>query len=1219
MNNTNPSGPNSAPRRSTRRDVLWIASVALVYFATQILAFRFPGSFGLIAAIWPAAGIALASLLLSPRRLWPALLGCLFVAGLAANLTTDRPYLASVGFMIANICETFASAWLIRRWCGDQILFARVQEVVALTAVVCLVNGATALIGAGAAALVIDAQFWRFYRTWWIADGLGLLLVTPLIVLWAASWRTLAGRWSWRWVENTFLFGLGCMTAWLVFGVMKPGGSFEVGPYLLFVVVIWAAFRSGPQGTATFLCACSVIVIACTVAGLGSFPLGGADAPHRLITVQVFLGVMGLCGMLLAAVIAEHQQEHVALLESEERLRLSTELAGVAVWEYNFVTNSMSRSRNHDRLYGLEWQADWDLNTFTSATHPDDRARSNEIIQESAAAGGPDAYEFDFRVIHPDQSIHWLMVSGRVAERNEAGQGTLVRGCLIDITERKHADAQLLQAEDRFRSIFENATEGIFQTTPQGTLLTANTAMARILGYDSPEALLRDGSGMSGQVGVSPQNREEFKRRIEAAGIVSNFEYEIVRRDGSRIWVSENARVVRDAHGETVCYEGSLEDITQRRETSEALRQSLVRAERARQAMLSTLEDHRMAEAARERLLHILESSLNEIYVFDAESMHFEYVNRGALKNLGYTLDALKAMTPVDLKPEFTETSFREAIAPLLSHKEERLIFNTVHRRADGSLYPVEVHLQLVALPGRRVFLAVIQDITERRQAQDTQARLMMAVEHTAETIVITDERGVILYGNPALEKTSGYTLEEVIGRNPSILKSGKHDAEFYRRMWDVLSAGQVWSGFITNKRKDGTLFEEDVTISPVRDAAGRIINYVAVKRDVTEQKKLEAQVLRTQRLESIGTLAGGVAHDLNNMLAPIMMAGEMLRMEFPGTATSYLEMIQASAQRGADMVRQLLTFARGAEGERVLLQPVRLIKDLENMMKGSFPKNIQRVINWDPELPSMLGDPTQLHQVLLNLCVNARDAMPNGGTLTLEAQFMRVDATFTRFAPDARPGEYVRFRVRDTGTGIPPEILERIFDPFFSTKGPEKGTGLGLSTVVGIVKGHGGFLQVYSELGRGATFSVFLPIDQLDGQTEIATQSPKEILGHGETILFVDDEVAVRETARAVLQRLNFKPLTATDGADGLMQATQNRRELKAIITDLHMPHMDGLAFVLALRRDFPDIPVMVASGRLENDVAEKFRSLGVTNRLDKPFTEIHLAEALKKLLATK
>ncbi len=507
---------------------------------------------------------------------------------------------------------------------------------------------------------------------------------------------------------------------------------------------------------------------------------------------------------------------------------------------------------------------------------------------------------------------------------------------------------------------------------------------------------------------------------------------------------------------------------------------------------------------------------------------------------------------------------------------------------------------------------ALRSEMAERKQAEESCARLAMAVEHAAESIMITDEHGVILYVNPAFEKTTRYTREEAIGQNPRLLRSGKHDAEFYRRMWAALTAGQIWHGGLINKRKDGTLYEEEANISPVRSAAGKIVNYVAVKRDVTEQKKLEAQARRTQRLESIGTLAGGVAHDLNNALAPIMLASEMLRLEFPDTAASYLELIQSSAQRGADMVKQLLTFAKGTEGELLLLQPQHLLKEMEKLIENTFLKGIELRTHYPKDLWTILGDATQLHQVLLNLCVNARDAMPGGGTLTLEAENQELAAAYAGTVPEAKPGRYVLWRVTDTGTGIPPEILDRIFDPFFTTKGPDKGTGLGLCTTLGIVKGHGGFIRVYSTPGQGSTFAVYLPAYGA-GDTALLTKTDTGFRGHGETILVVDDDDAVRTVLRAVLTKFNFKVLTADDGADALIQVAEHPTELRAVITDLHMPHMDGLSFVRVLKGRLPRAGIIAAGGRMEEQEENEFKQLGVHAVIQKPFTQEKLVEALK------
>ena len=453
---------------------------------------------------------------------------------------------------------------------------------------------------------------------------------------------------------------------------------------------------------------------------------------------------------------------------------------------------------------------------------------------------------------------------------------------------------------------------------------------------------------------------------------------------------------------------------------------------------------------------------------------------------------------------------------------------------------------------------------------------------------------------------------EHVQERFPQAAFLRDHNATAYCGVPSVDAQGRVVAVTALMDTKPREFTEEDREI--LRVIGQRVAMEMERSQSRTERRNLERQMLRTQRLDSIGTLAAGVAHDLNNALAPILMGVELLRIQYPGES-KIVDMFETSARRGADMVRQLVTFAKGADGDRVSLQLTRLIREMENLMKGSFPKNIELAVRYDPKLPTVSGDATQLHQVLLNLCVNARDAMPHGGKLVLEAQRVEVDAAFATSAPDARPGEYVVLRVTDNGMGIEPEILDRIFDPFFSTKGTEKGTGLGLSTCIGIVKGHGGFIRVYSQPGKGSVFTVYLPTDHVSAGQKPASKKTAEFRGQGETILFVDDEPAVREVARAVLRRLNFKPLTATDGADGLIQAAQHRMELRAVITDLHMPHMDGLAFARTLRRMLPDIPVVVVSGRMEDAIASEFKTLGVTARLDKPFTEAQLAEVLKNL----
>jgi PAS domain S-box-containing protein len=407
---------------------------------------------------------------------------------------------------------------------------------------------------------------------------------------------------------------------------------------------------------------------------------------------------------------------------------------------------------------------------------------------------------------------------------------------------------------------------------------------------------------------------------------------------------------------------------------------------------------------------------------------------------------------------------------------------------------------------------------------------------------------------------------------------------------------------------------------------ARRPVRTIGATQDITDRKKLDAeqwqverQANRAQRLESIGTLAGGIAHDLNNALTPILMMLDFLKEQYPAESEA-LETVERSANHAAEMVRHLLSFAKGNEGRRLLLQPRLLIKEMEKIVKGTFPKNIRIQLRCPKEVPSIVGDATQLHQVLLNLCVNARDAMPDGGVLTLETTSAEPSELAGVAEAQATPQRrFVVLRVSDTGSGIAPDMLERIFDPFFTTKGPENGTGLGLFTAAGIAKGHDGFIRVASEPQRGSSFAVFLPVAAGADNSEPERESASAFSGNRELILYVDDESEVRTAARTVLRRLHFTPLIAKDAMGGLLQAMQHRKELRAVITDLHMPQMDGLSFVRALRRALPDIPVIVASGRLDGAPSKELKRLDITVVLDKPFTQAMLANALRTVLSPK
>jgi signal transduction histidine kinase len=386
------------------------------------------------------------------------------------------------------------------------------------------------------------------------------------------------------------------------------------------------------------------------------------------------------------------------------------------------------------------------------------------------------------------------------------------------------------------------------------------------------------------------------------------------------------------------------------------------------------------------------------------------------------------------------------------------------------------------------------------------------------------------------------------------------------------------------------------------------------------EQRKLaEAHLLRAQRLESIGTLASGIAHDLNNMLSPILMSAELLRMNLPEESQKLINMIEASAKRAAGVVRQVLTFARGMEGERVLLQPRHLLREITNVALETFPKNIRIQCELPKEIGCMEGDATQLQQVLMNLCVNARDAMPDGGTLRLCAETIEFDSEYASMTPDVRPGSYVAVRISDTGTGIPQEIIGKIFDPFFTTKPLGKGTGLGLSTVLGIVKTHGGFLEVRSELGKGTTFEIFLPL-AAENVVSIADKDDAPLpIGHGELILVVDDESEVRTMTAAVLKQYGYQVLTAADGAQAVSIYAQRSAEIRVVLTDIMMPVVDGVALCRVLRKMNPEVCLVASTGYAEPSRVKELNSLNVHRVLSKPFNTGTLLAAIDEAISSQ
>jgi PAS domain S-box-containing protein len=515
--------------------------------------------------------------------------------------------------------------------------------------------------------------------------------------------------------------------------------------------------------------------------------------------------------------------------------------------------------------------------------------------------------------------------------------------------------------------------------------------------------------------------------------------------------------------------------------------------------------------------------------------------------------------------------------------------------------------------------VGTVEDITERKQAAQKIYEQAALLDISIDAIAVRDLENHILFWNKGAENLYGWATPEVLGINAAKLlcKSGETSPPFLE-IQKILAKDDKWQGELQQVTKDGKDIIVESRWTLMRDEVGNPKSILTLSTDITQKKQLEAQFLRTQRLESLGTLASGIAHDFNNILTPILATAQLLPLQLPDlddNTQQLLRILEGSAKRGADLVQQILSFTRGVEGRRSIVQVRHLLSDVVQLAQRTFPKSIETKTDITPDLWTVFADVTQLHQVLMNLCVNARDAMPDGGNLHIKAENLWIDENYaTSIHIDAKEGFYVVITIADTGTGIPPEIMDRIFDPFFTTKEVGKGTGLGLSTVMGIVQNHSGFVTVYSEVGKGSCFKVYLPsraARETNAVTNIELPS-----GNGELILVVDDEVSICEIAKTTLESHNYRILTAGDGIGALALYAQHIDEISVVLIDMMMPVMDGASTILMLQRMNPQAQIIAMSGLMSYEAAVQKKNLGIREFLAKPFTAQVLLNTLHEVL---
>jgi len=831
----------------------------------------------------------------------------------------------------------------------------------------------------------------------------------------------------------------------------------------------------------------------------------------------------------------------------------------------------------------------------------EEHALQTYLDEQHVMATGEALVAKEERETWADGRMTWVS-SSKSAMRDEAGNIIGIIGISRDITARKQIEEALERSNSLLNAALESTADGILVVDIEGRVASCNRKFLELWRIPVTMVGNQDDDTLVQFVMDQLEDPAAFLAKVE----------ELYRQPRQSSWDELKFRDGRifERYSQPQCVGNiivgrvwSFRDVTSQKQAEKSLRESQAKLEAA------------------------LASMTDAVFISDATGRFVEFNDAFAtfhrFKNKADCTDRLSDY------PEILEVFMPNGELVLLdmwavpralrgetvSNAEYTLRRKDTGETWDGSYSFSPLRDRDGVVSGSVV---VARDITSRKSAESELRKLSLAVEQSPAVVMVTNTAGIIDYVNPKFSEVTGYSSEEVIGKNPRILKSGKTPPDAYRTLWETITAGKTWQGELLNRKKNGQLFWEIASISPITDNSGVVTHFIAVKEDITERKQLQEQVLRSQRMESIGTLAGGIAHDLNNILAPIVMASHLMSTD-SGEERKLIESVQESAKRAADLVKQLLSFARGVEGSRMELDARHLIKETEKIVLETFPKNIRIIFKVPADIWRLLADPTQVQQILMNLCVNARDAMPAGGTLTLEVRNLQIDDQFASGNLAARPGPHLLITVTDTGTGIAPEIRERIFDPFFTTKQVGQGTGLGLSTTLGIVKSHGGFIDVRSGIGKGTAFNIYMPaLGAAPPVVEEKTAADPPMRGHGELILLVDDEPGVLSLARRSLEKFGYRVITATDGKDAVGKFVHNQFEVALVVTDIMMPVMDGVAAIQALLRIKPGLKIIATTGLAVESQMTAATDAGAQHFLPKPYTPKAMLDAIRQALDT-
>ncbi|UCG22299.1 MAG: PAS domain S-box protein [Deltaproteobacteria bacterium] len=814
---------------------------------------------------------------------------------------------------------------------------------------------------------------------------------------------------------------------------------------------------------------------------------------------------------------------------------------------------------------------------------------AEEIVQLAVALGAKWQQEIKLLKIHAELESHVKERTSELARTNEQ----LPR----EIEERRRAEEELRKSEERHRSILENIEEGYFEVDLTGNFTFVNDALCKIAGYDRNEMI-----GMNNRDYTTRKTAKEmyrvFNKTYETGEPARIVDYDIFRKDGSTRTLELSASLMTDTTGQAVGFRGVVRDVTERKQAEEALRES------------------------EERYRSLFKNNHTVMLIIDPETADIVDANPAACSFYGWSHKELTSKKITDINTLTDEQVFQE-IERAKSEENQHFFFR--HRLAKDEIVDVEVFSGPIMLNGKQLLYSIVHDITDRKQAIEalraSEEKYRTVLEANPDPVVVYDIEGKVVYFNPAFTRVFGWSLGERLGKQMDSFVPEENWPET-RMMIERVLAGESFSGIESNRyNKENKIIPVSISGAVLRDMDGNPVGSVINLRDISEQKNLESQLHHAQKMEAVGTLAGGIAHDFNNLLQAIQGYTELLLMRRKEGEPGFRELQEVirASKRGAELTQQLLTFSRKVESKRKPLDLNQEVGELRQLLERTLPKMIEVEFNLDPELQMIKADSTQLKQVLMNLALNAKDAMPEGGKLVIETQNITLDQEFCKRYAEIKPGDYILLSMADTGHGMEKETLEHIFDPFYTTKEVGKGTGLGLAIVYGIVKNHEGYVMCYSRPGSGTSFRIYLPASEAATEHEEAVEpleSKSPVMGGDETILLVDDEKFIRELGVDVLGQAGYTVLTAGNGEQALEVYRKERDRVDLIILDLIMPGMGGSKCLEELLKIGPQARVLIASGYSPDASTKGALETGAAGFINKPYDTKQLLELVRKIL---